>query len=254
MAADKHKGPRSETGRRLYDDEFWPAVHLGFLTTEEAVRRGTRVEYAHRLTQKYGLNRKQALRVTDNRSTLCDALRECGYIRAKPRRLRGIGRSGRLQVATTLAGLFALMALFGGHNWHKQATLGRQLEEASIAAAAPVAPPPVAPARKSGTKVERDDTGRVMSVSGRTPVEAMIALCDEIPIDGCWQMEVVPTDPPFPGQRLGLYSSPIAVDDVKTVAIRRERRSGRWAIRAADARGPIAAQAECEATDGSDCI
>jgi hypothetical protein len=252
--ADDHQRGRTKEGRRLYDEEFWPAVHLGFLTTEEAVRRGTRVEYAHRLAQKYGLNRKQALRVTDNRSTLCDALRECGYIRAKPRRLRGMGRSGRLQVATTLAGVLALTALFGGHKWHEQATIGRKLEEASIAAFAPApTAPPTAPARKSGKEVERNETGEVTSVSGRTPVEAMIALCDEIPIDGCWQMEVVPTDPPFPGQRLGMYSSPIAVDDLKTVVIRRERRTGRWAIRSAGLAGPVPAQADCEARDGSDC-
>ena len=115
MAADASKRPRA--GKRLYDPEFWPAVHLGFLSIEEAVRRGSRLRYASRLNQKYGLNRKQALRVTDNRSTLCDALRECGYIPAKPRRLRGMGRSGRLQLLTTCAGLLALTALscgFGG--------------------------------------------------------------------------------------------------------------------------------------------
>jgi hypothetical protein len=249
-------GSPSKRGRRSYDDAFWPAVHLGFLTTEEAVRRGFRVEYASRLTRKYGLTRKQALRVADNRSTLCEALRECGYIREKPRHLRGIGRSGRLQVVTTSVGLLALTVLFGCHRWHDEATLGRQLEEASISAAAPVpaSPPVAAPARKTAKRVELDEAGRVASVSGRTPVEAMIALCDEIPVDGCWQMEVVPSDPPFPGHRLGVYSSPLAVDDVKMVAIRREPRSGRWTIRAANVRGPVLAEAECEAKDGSDCI
>ncbi|MDX1388446.1 MAG: hypothetical protein R3344_04620 [Acidobacteriota bacterium] len=252
-------GPPYRLRKPRYDKAFEPAVRAGTLTVAEAVRRGSRDVYALRLMERYKLSRPLAIAVTDNRARLFDVLRKTGRIPGAPAPQGGLGRSGRLQVWTAVIGVVALIALFGTHQWQRQTTIGRQLEKASLSAVRnrPVevtAPSTTTPSQRPGARVGRDDAGHVISVSARNPIDALSALCDAIPGRECRIMEVVPTQPPFPGKRLGIYASILAPEQTRTVAIQRDGQSGRWLIRAAVAPRGSERQSECEANDGSDCL
>ncbi len=252
-------GPPDRLRKPRYDRAFEPAIRAGSLTVAEAVRRGSRDVYALRLIERYKLSRQLALAVTDNRAGLFDVLRETGRIPGRPTPQGGLGRSGRLQVWTACAGFVGLVALFGTHQWQRQTTMGRQLEKASLSAVrtGPVEtsmPSTITPSARLGARVERTDEGRVISVSARNPADALSALCAAIPGRECQTMKVVSTEPPFPGKRLGVYATVFTPEEIRTVAIRREGRSGRWFIRTAGAPAATRDEIECRAKDGSDCM
>jgi len=221
-----------------YDRAFEPAILEGLLTVAEALRRGKRGAYVAALSARYKLPTELALKVADNRARLFDVLRDTGRIPGTPTPERGLGRTGRLQLWTGLVGLLALFALFGTYEWQHQMRIGRRLEHLSLQAVArrPVADSmadtsAAALSRIARASIRRDANGRITSVSGRSPADAVSTMCDAILGHACWAMEVVPTQPPFPGQRMGLYTPTGGAAQVDVVAIRRHRRSGRWVIR-----------------------
>jgi hypothetical protein len=82
-------------------------------------------------------------------------------------------------------------------------------------------------------------------------------------------MEILQSEPPFPGRRLGRFAVTHSVAQSATILIRRDRRSGRWvagtgleptavmheagagAAILTDEDGP---RFRCEFRDGSDCV
>ena len=216
-----------------YDRNFEPAVSEGLLTVEEAIRRGNRVAYAEHLAQRFRLSERLALRVTDNRARLADVLRATGKISGHPPPRGGIGAPQRLQALTLVLGLLALSGLFGLHEWRHQREMGRRLEALQIPAPQAEVPPTdsthaVAPPRGSRTSIERDGWGRITKVSAGHPADVLSALCEATPFAACGMMEIRPTEPPFPGRRVGRFSVRHATEQTEALTIRRDRETGRW--------------------------
>jgi hypothetical protein len=266
-----------ETGAARFDRSFEGAVHDGCLSAAEAVRRGNRQAYADHLRLRFRLTGEMALRVADNRVLLTDALRASGRIPDMPRPRSGIGRPVRLQLMTVTVGLLALAGLFGVQNWQRQRETGRRLEMLQVAAPSPAFPletrlaAPVAatPTEHPLAAIERDEWGRVTKVSAGHPAGVVAALCESA-VGSCDSTEVGPSDPPFPGLRLGRVTIASAPGETATLPIRRDRRSGRWI--AGTGLAPIAAvygpawdidgatfekedlELRCDRRDGSDCV
>ena len=215
-----------------YDRNFEPAVREGLLTVGEAIRRGNRQAYAEHLAQRFRLSEKLALRVTDNRARLADVLRATGKIPGHPSPRGGIGAPQRLQALTLVLGLLALSGLFSLHEWRHQREMGRRLEALQIPASQAELPPTdstraVAP-QGSRTSIERDGSGHITRVSAGHPADVLSALCEATPFAACGTMEIRPTEPPFPGRRVGRFSVRHATAQSETFTIRRDRKTGRW--------------------------
>ncbi len=236
-----------------YDRGFEHAIAEGWLSVQEAIRRGNRQTYATHLSGRFGLSEKLALRVTDNRIGLTDALRATGRIPGHPEPGRGIDAPGRLQALTLALGLFTLAGLFGLHEWQRQREMGRQMESLQMAGKSETATPAEIPAqvvasRESRVSIERDELGRITRVSAGHPADVLDALCAETPFGACWATELQPTEPPSPGRRLGRVTIVHSVGDSAVLPIRRDRRSGRWI--AGTGLGPIIPAREAETGSG----
>jgi hypothetical protein len=266
-----------ESGAARFDRSFEGAVRDGCLSAAEAVRRGNRQAYADHLRLRFRLTHEMALRVADNRVLLTDALRVSGRIPDVPRPRSGIGRPVRLQLMTVTVGLLVLAGLFGVQNWQRQRETGRRLEMLQVAGPfvatpreAPSAEPVAAnPTEARHVAIERDEWGRVTKVSAGHPAGVVAALCDSA-VGSCASTEVRPSDPPFPGLRMGRLTIASAPGETATLPIRRDRRSGRWV--AGTGLAPIAAvygpaedidgarlekeglELRCDRRDGSDCV
>ncbi len=215
-----------------YDREFEPAVGEGLLTVGEAIRRGNRRAYTEHLVQRFRLSEDLALRVTDNRARLTDVLRATGRIPGHPEPRGGIDAPRRLQALTLVLGLLALFGLFGLHEWERQREMGRRLEALQIPAFQEVVPrtestDAVVP-QDSRTSIERDDSGRITKVSAGHPADVLSALCQATPLGACGMMEIQPTEPPFPGRRVGHFAVVHSIEQSQALTIRRDRETGRW--------------------------
>jgi len=233
-----------------YDRGFEPAIAEGLLSIQEAIRRGNRQTYATHLSGRFGLSENLALRVTDNRVRLADALRATGRIPGHPEPGRGIDAPGRLQALTLILGLLTLGGLFGIHEWQRQREMGRQMESLQMAGTSETAAPAEIPAqvvasRESRASIERDELGRITRVSAGHPADVLAALCEETLHGACWATELQPTEPPSPGRRLGRVTIVHTVGDSAALPIHRDRQSGRWI--AGTGLGPIIPAPEAEA-------
>ena len=217
-----------------YDRDFEPAVGEGLLTVGEAIRRGNRRAYTEHLVQRFRLSEDLALRVTDNRARLTDVLRATGRIPGHPEPRGGIDAPRRLQALTLVFGLLALSGLFGLSEWQRQREMGRRLEALQMSASREVVPrtdsaDAVVP-QGSRTSIERDDWGRITKVSAGHPADVLSALCEATPFGACGMMEIQPTEPPFPGHRVGSFAVVHTVGQSQALAIRRDRETGRWVV------------------------
>ncbi len=220
------------TKQAEYDRDLEPAVREGLLTVQEAIRRGNRRAYAEHLARRFRLSEDLALRVTDNRARLTDALRATGRIPGHPEPRGGIDAPRRLQALTLVFGLLALSGLFGLSEWQRQREMGRRLEALQMSASQELVPrtdsaDAVAP-HGSRTSIERDDWGRITKVSAGHPADVLSALCEATPFGACGMMEIQPTEPPFPGRRVGRFSVRHATEQTEALTIRRDRETGRW--------------------------
>ncbi len=220
------------TKRAGYDRAFEPAVREGLLTNWEAIRRGNRQAYAEHLAQRFRLPENLALRVTDNRIRLTDALRATGRIAGHPAPRGGIDAPRRLQALTLVLGLLALFGLFSLNEWQRQRRIGRRLEALQI----PASQQAVLRANSTGAvvsedsrvSIERDPQGRITRVSAGHPADVLSALCEATPFGACGMMEIQPTEPPFPGRRVGRFAVASGAEQSQVFAIRRDRETGRW--------------------------
>ena len=215
-----------------YDRDFEPAIREGLLTVGEAIRRGNRRAYAEFLVQRFRVSEDLALRVTDNRARLTDVLRATGRIPGHPTPRGGIDAPQRLQALTLVLGLLALAGLFSLHEWQRQRDIGRRLEVLQIQASQQAVPPTdstdlVVPG-DSLISIERDPLGRITRVSAGHPADVLSALCEATPFGACRMMEIKPTEPPFPGRRVGRFAVVHTVDQSQAFAIKRDRETGRW--------------------------
>ena len=220
------------TKQVAYDREFEPAVREGLLTVREAIGRGKRRAYAEHLVRRFRLSEDQALRVTDNRLRLVEVLRATGKIAGHPAQRGGIDAPRRLQALTLVLGLLALSGLFGLHEWQRQREMGRRLEALQIPASQEAiaradSTDAVVP-RDSRTSIERDDRGRITKVSAGHPADVLAALCEATPLGACGIEEIQPTEPPFPGRRVGRFAVIHTVGESQALTIRRDRETGRW--------------------------
>lgn len=260
--------------RPHYDRNFEPAIRAGFLSVQEAVRRGNRQAYAEQLGRRYYLSTELAFEVTDNRVRLFDVLQKTGQIPGHPAPRRERPGPARLQVVTLLFGVFVLTGLLGLQQWQQQGRIARQVERISLAAPEPAPGEPATPAlraapKKSGMSIERDEQGRVTMISAGRPEEVLAAFCTSTPSVTCETKEIRPSEPRFPGRRLGYLTVTHTSEDSRILPIRRDRRSGRWY--AGNGLGPIVSTREggssvqggptgkdntqtCGVLDGSDCV
>lgn len=218
--------------RASYDRDFEPAVREGLLSVREAIRRGNRQTYAFHLSQRFGISEILAFRVTDNRARLVDVLRAMGKIPGHPKPRGGIDAPRRLQVLTLVLGLIALSGLFGLHERQRQREMGRRLEVIQLSASPQAVPPTdstdAVVAQVSRTSIERDASGRITKVSAGHPADVLAALCEATPLGACTTVELQPTEPPFPGRRVGRFGVGHVIERSESLTIRRDRQTGRW--------------------------
>jgi len=250
--------------RRCYDREFEEAIREGCLTVEQATSRGNRETYAKHLGVRYSLPDELALRVTDNRARLADVLRAIGRIPGHTTPQYTAGAPARRQIVALTVGLALLAGLLGFQQWQRQRDTGRRLEILQLGSAI-VDPEPAAPrpavARPRSTSVELDDHGRITRISARRPDDVLATLCGATLHGACETMQVFPSEPPFPGRRLGRLTVPESGEASQALAILRDRRTGRWVagtgltpILSDREREAISPVPRCEARDGSDCV
>jgi hypothetical protein len=217
--------------RLPYDRAFQVAIDSGYLSVQEAIERGNRDSYAEHLSRRHYLPMELALHVADNRvrlheavmATFADEETAPGVASVQPG--RGKGLVFFLGVLMTAA-----LALHGWQNWVSHVDRDREAfrrmhsapAPSPVAEAEPVARPEPVPLASAYYK--RDEYGRIVRVVGGTPASALVEFCIGLAAqrDGLEALGVVPTDPPYPGTRLGiirdtrdgaLYSVPIRKDD-----------------------------------------
>jgi len=254
-----------EVERRRYDREFGEAIREGCLTIEQAIARGNRQAYIKHLSTRFRLPEELALRVADNRAGLADALRAIGYIPGHTTPQDTADAPARLQLAALLLGLMALAGLLGLHQWQQQRETGRRLEILQLAAPPTVdqgpatLPPTIAVPRS--TSIELDDHGRITKISAGRPDDVLAVLCGSTLHGTCETMQVHPSEPPFPGRRLGRLTIPESGEPSQALPIQRDRQTGRWVagtglapIISGREQDAISSVYRCEARDGSDCV
>jgi hypothetical protein len=260
--------------RSHYDRKFEPAIREGFLSVQEAVRRGNRQAYAEELGRRYFLSADLALEVADNRTRLVDILRRTGQIPGHPASRCERRGPARLQLMTLLLGVLVLTGLFSVQQWQRQGEIARSMERVSLSApgAAPsedASPASVAALEDTRMSIERDEQGRITMVSARRPADVLAAFCTATRGVTCVTKEIRPSEPRFPGRRLGYLTVTNTSDESRILPIRRDRRSGRWV--AGNGLGPIVSTGEdelagkggavgenvlypCDVLNGSDCV
>lgn len=259
--------------RAHYDRNFEPAILEGLLSVQEAVRRGNRNAYAESLSRRYYLSADLALEVADNRTRLVDILRTTGQIPGHPVPRSERHGPARLQLVTMLIGIFTLTGLFSVHQWHHQGEIARRVERISLEAQTPAprehaSAAPVVAFEKSRMSIERDAQGRITQVSAGRPADVLAAFCTATRDVTCVTKEIRPSEPRFPGRRLGYLTVAHTAEESRVVPIRRDQRSGRWF--AGTGLGPIVSDDEdawpdpgepageptldpCDALDGPGC-
>jgi hypothetical protein len=240
--------------RPRYDRNFEPAIREGLLSVQEALRRGNRNAYAEDLSRRYLLSTELALEVTDNRARLFDVLQKTGQIPGHPAPRKGTDGVVKLQLVTLLFGSLVLGGLFGVQQWQRQGDIARRVERASLSAPAPVPAPrahtPSAPAAvldETRMSIERDELGRVTKISAGHPADVLAAFCSAARGVTCVTKEIRPSEPRFPGRRMGYLTVAHTAEDSRVVPIRRDHRSGRWY--AGTGLGPIVSDGADERSD-----
>ena len=224
---------RAAPRRARFDRAFEKTVRAGYLTIPEAVQRGQRDAYAADLQSRFDLSLDLALRVTDGRMRLGNAVEE----RARRRAVAQAGPPVNLRRIAAILTLVVFVAVF--FNASRLARLKdvvRKLERTAAAATTQAAvQPDGADSTSSGgeqsrSRVERDADEWVTRVTAAHPAEALATYCAEAtPGSRCVSLDIVPVTPSFPGRRLGRFT--LYIDGPTwLVPIRRDRGSGRWVI------------------------
>ena len=199
------------------DPAFHAAVQAGTLTARSAIQRGSRSAFASRLALRHGLSESVALDVADNKTSLISAIRQRGAL--EPIRvLRPGAWSVRHRMALLVAALALVVVATGAFksSWQKvEATANSQRTAATEKLRRVI--------ESANTRL--DDYGRVTEVRGSDPRHVLIAYCNKVNIDGRpTPVEIVQSDPPENGVRLGIFTDPRHGGD--RFAIRIERRGG----------------------------
>lgn len=218
-----------------FDRAFADVVREGYLTTGEAIARGNREAYALKLQRRHGLTPELAMRVTDNRMRIAEALREMERQRTATEASRP--RSWHLPGLILL--FIALAAFSADRRWTRERDIGRELEKRSLAQetrrqavlallGAELEPAPAPPSR---VEIERDPDGWVTRVTASHPDEVLASFCATLIDTGsCASMQIGPTLPASAGRRLGWFMLDNGSPTIWSVQIRRQSRTGRWSV------------------------
>ena len=239
-----------------YDPGFRAAVAKGFLTTEQAIQRGSREAYTSHLTHRYGLSTLLAGLVADNRLALYHAiqtkekqnrLKQAQEKRTPSALLRGLRRTVAWAAAILLAA-FTLHAFVGWSRFVEESrekaitagltgTVARQAQSASSAA-----DEQSRPHAAMFVDTEKDTLGRVTRITGPDARSVLLAFCgQEIP-GRLEPLELASTMPPRPGSWIGVYRSWAEPDALYALRIRLDGRTHRWT--AGNGREPVAGMAQ----------
>ena len=225
------------------DPGFSRAVEKGHLTVEEALRRGSRIAYTRRMTERHRLPLRLAYAVADNRITLHKALlyRDAAEKRRQPappaarERVRGRIAALVIGVAATMVGL-AAWGLWS-RNFEPaqleirpaQATTQPAQSDVSPEPAPTSEPPTRRQALRSATAVLTDEMGRITQVTGPDPGNVLQAFCEKTTgSEFIEPIEVTETVPPSREARLGVFRDLQSLDANQAIRIRRDRQSRRW--------------------------
>jgi hypothetical protein len=215
------------------DRDFGHAVSAGNLALDRALRHGDREAFALALQRRYAISFPLALNVADNRTGLREALRAVERNRKVGERPRSGGRL-RLLAIVLLMGTAAFIV---GHQVKR--IWDRQLAPPTVADVTAPSTTPVEPAASStdaGTgraplpaSVDRDEHHQATRLVAGHPSQVLEAACRlASAADSCPWMDLVPTDPPRAGHRIGRFTDVQAGGEIRTIYIRRHPRSGQW--------------------------
>ena len=218
-----------------FDRAFAEVVREGYLTIGEAIARGNRETYALDLQRRHGLSADLAMRVTDNRMRIAEALREM----ERQVTVAQASRPVRWHLPVVVLLFVALAVVAANQRWTRERDIGRQLERRSLinglgtqAIAAPLeAELEPAPGPTSRVEVERDQSGWVTRVTASHPDEVLAGFCATLTYAGaCASMQTGPTLPALAGRRLGWFMLNNASPTTWSVQIRQQHGTGRWSV------------------------
>ena len=210
-----------------YDSGFQKAVEAGSLTVAEAIQRGDRTAFASRMAKRHGLPMALALEVADNRLSLLNAVRQQGprkRIRVGPQR---VPTSGMPWAPAFVAVLLILIVSIGAH---KGGQAVNRLEQDERTAAVDQRQRMI-----QGTRVAKDELGRVIEVSGPNPESVLTAYCRP---GQHGELEIALPVPPRAGVRWGIFTDHDASGSRFAILIQRRSGAREWV--AGDGSNPIA--------------
>jgi hypothetical protein len=218
----------SATSAAPYDPGFSEAVDAGRLTAEQAALRGDRDAFVKRLVERHRLAQPLALAVADNRLSLLAALRQQGRrerIHVEPPAAPRRRRPTKVALVTILLTLLAAVGAYQG-----RLVLNRAQEEEDRIAA-------IDRQRQAIkiTRIAKDESGRVIEISGPDPTSVLLAYC----VRGqCEPLETVAPVAGPAGVRLGIFAANDGLGPRSAIRIRRRSGAHEWVV--GDGSHPIA--------------
>jgi len=223
-----------------YDPAFAEAVAHGYLSVQQAIERGERGRYVKRLIERHGISESLALMVADNKTSLTMALRKDREEVAEILRPMQVA-VWKKAFGAAIAGLAVVaVGIYGINVWRGIEKESRKVEEwaetvsskaekerkAEIEAQAKE-PPRTVPKRR--VRIVRDDEGRMLEIEGPDPSSILLAFCANQDPDGRYlPLELTVPNPPFPGQKLGVFTDEHDLGKRYAITIRRTIKGRRW--------------------------
>jgi hypothetical protein len=231
---------RSAASALEYDPAFAKAVAHGYLSVQQAIERGERGRYVKRLIERHGISESLALMVADNKTSLTMALRKDREEVAEILRPMQV-TVWKKALGAAIAGLAVVaVGIYGINVWRGIEKESRKVEEwaetvsskaekerkAEIEAQVKE-PPRTVPKRR--VRIVRDDEGRMLEIEGPDPSSILLAYCANQDPDGRYlPLELTVPNPPFPGQKLGVFTDEHDLGKRYAITIRRTIKGRRW--------------------------
>jgi hypothetical protein len=211
-----------------YDPGFGEAVDAGWLTAGQAALRGERAAFVDRLVERHRLSRPLALAVADNRLSLLTALRQQG--RRERIHVAAPTTTHRWRPATVTLVTILLVLLAAVGAYQGGLALNRAQEEEERIAA-------VDRQRQTikATRIAKDESGRVIEISGPDPTSVLLAYCLR---DQCEPLETAAPVAAPAGVRLGIFTTHDGLGPRSAIRIQRRNGAHDWVV--GDGSNPIA--------------